>query len=105
MTIFKAFVRPYLYYGDVLYDQAFNSAFNDKLKSIQYNACLTITGAIRGTSREKLYQELGLVSFQIRRWCRKLCLFYNILKNHQPQYFFNLIPVRHSLYNARNVSN
>ena len=25
------------------------------MKSIQYNAALTITGAIRGTSREKLY--------------------------------------------------
>ena len=28
------------------------------MESIQYNAALAITGAIRGTSREKLYQEL-----------------------------------------------
>ena len=49
------FVRPYLDYGDVLYDQAFNSAFHDKLESIKYNACLVITGAIRSTSKEKLY--------------------------------------------------
>ena len=32
------------------------------MKSIQYNAAVAITGAIRGTSREKLYQELGLES-------------------------------------------
>ena len=28
------------------------------------NACLAITGAIRGTSKEKLYDELSLDSFQ-----------------------------------------
>ena len=95
VTIFKAFVQPYLDYGDVLYDQAFNSAFHDKLESIRYNACLAITGAIMGKSREKLCQELGLESLQLRRWCRKLCLFYKILKNQHPQYLFNLIPERH----------
>ena len=62
ITIYKAFVRPHLDYGDILYDQAFNSSFRDRLESVQYNACLAITGAIRGTSKEKLYQELGLES-------------------------------------------
>ena len=57
VTIFKSFARPHL--GDVLYDQAFNSAFQNKLESIQYNVCLAITGSIRGISREKLYQEFG----------------------------------------------
>ena len=55
-----AFVRPHLDYGDILYDQAFNNSFHDRLESFQNNACLAITGAISGTSREKLYQELGL---------------------------------------------
>ena len=32
----------------------------DTLESIQYNATLEITGAIKGTSKEKLYNELGL---------------------------------------------
>ena len=30
------------------------------MESIQCSTALAITGAIRGTSREKLYQELGL---------------------------------------------
>ena len=72
ITIYKAFVRPYLDYGDILYDQAYNMSFHHKLESIQYNACLAITGAIRGTSKEKLYQELGLESLQLRCWYRKL---------------------------------
>ena len=36
------------------------------MESIQYNAVLAITGSIRGTSREKLYQEIGLESLRKR---------------------------------------
>ena len=36
-----------------MYDQAFNKSFKEKPKSIQYNACLILTGAIRGTSKKK----------------------------------------------------
>ena len=39
-TIYKAFVRPHLDYGDVLFDQAFNAWSHKKLESIQYNASL-----------------------------------------------------------------
>ena len=41
--------------------------FYQKLELLQYSACLAMTGAIRGTSREKLYEELGLESLQLRR--------------------------------------
>ena len=33
-TIYKAFVRPHLDYGDVLYEQAFNNSFHAKMESI-----------------------------------------------------------------------
>ena len=62
ITIYKAFIRPHLEFGDVLYDQAFNNSLKEKLESFQYNACLALTGAIRGTSKEKIYQELELES-------------------------------------------
>ena len=52
VIIYKAFIRLHLDYGDVLYDQVFNTSFHAKIESIQYNACLGITGAIGGTSRE-----------------------------------------------------
>ena len=105
VTIYKAFVRTRQDYGDVLYNQAFNNSFHEKMESIHYNACLAITGAIRGTSSEKNYQELGLESLQLRRWCRKLCLFFKIFKNEHPKYLFNLIPVRSTLYATRTVGN
>ena len=41
-------------YDDVLYNQAFNNSFKEKLESIQYNACLALTEAISGTSKEKI---------------------------------------------------
>ena len=49
LTIYKTFIRSRLDCSDIIYDQAYNYAFHDKLGSIQYNACLAITCAIRGT--------------------------------------------------------
>ena len=53
-------MRLLLDYGDMIFDQSFNMLFQQKVERIQYNAALAITGAIRGSSKEKLYQELGL---------------------------------------------
>ena len=68
LTIYKSFMRPHLDYGDIIYDKAYNSSFHQNLEKIQYNTALAITGAIRGTSKKKLYQELGLESLEKRRW-------------------------------------
>ena len=105
ITIYKAFSRPHLDYGDILYDQVYNRSFHQMLESIQYNTCLAMTGAIRGTSKEKLYQELGLESLQLRRWYRKLGMFYKIFKSQSPQYLFKLIPEKTSSYLTRNADN
>ena len=35
ITIYKVFVRPHLDYGDILYDQAFNSSFHDRLAPVK----------------------------------------------------------------------
>ena len=80
VTIYKSFIRPHLYYRDILYDQMFNNSFHEKLELIQYNAALATTGAIRGSYREKRYQVPGFESFQQRRWYRKLCLFFKMIK-------------------------
>ena len=67
LTIYKSYVRPYLDYDDVIYDQQYNF-FHQKLESIQYNAALAITGAIKGSSKEKLGLglEFGLESLKER---------------------------------------
>ena len=66
LTIQKSFIRPHLDYGGIIYDQVYNVSFHQKLESIQYKSALAITGAIRGTSAEKLYNELGLESLEKR---------------------------------------
>ena len=52
MTMYKAFVRPHLDYDGIIYDEAYNETFHQKLESIQYNACLALSGPIRGSSIE-----------------------------------------------------
>ena len=52
IAIYKSFIRPQLDYGIIIFDQ--------QIESVQYNAALAITGTIQGTSREKVYKELGL---------------------------------------------
>ena len=72
ITRYKALLRPLLEYGDAIYDQPLNESGCEKLKSVQYKVALAITGAIQGTFREKIYQELGLESLRSRRWCKRL---------------------------------
>ena len=43
----------------------------EKLESVQYSAALAVTGTWRGTSREKLYAELGWESLSSRRRSRR----------------------------------
>ena len=72
LTIYKVFLRS--------------------LESLQYKAALTITGAIKGTFRNKIYQELGLESFKPRRWYKRLTCMFKIMKKEAPNYLINLIP-------------
>ena len=87
LTIYKSFVIPHLDYSDIIYDQPQNESCCTKLESNQYNAALAITGAIRGTSKVKLYKELGLEFLKNRRWFRQLCTFYKIKTYKIPPYF------------------
>ena len=82
ITLYKAFVCTHLDYDDIVYDQALiekkkacKAWLHQKLVFFQYNACFAINGAICGSSREKLCQELGFESLQQRRWYRKLYCF------------------------------
>ena len=105
ITIYKTFIRPHLDYGDVIYDRAFNESFHQRLESIQYNAAIAITGTIRGTSSEKLFQELGLETLKSRRWFRILYLFYKILHSKLPIYLFNLITENNNPYASQSALN
>ena len=93
------FIRPYLDYGDVIYEQPYKESFNQKLES----AAVAIAGAIRGTSRQKLCQELGLESLQKQPWYRKLFYFFKIFKGQSPDYLSKILPGIRRAYNTINV--
>ena len=77
-----------------------------KNQLIQYNTVLAITRALRSSSRENVYQELGLESVQQRWWFRKLCYFVQITKNKSPKYLFDKIATTRNAYRTgKNIDN
>ena len=93
LSIYKTFLRPHLNYCDVIYDKPHNEKLIDTLESVQYNAPLTSTGAIKGTSKEKMHTELGLEYLRDRQWMQRLCLFHKVFCLKSPNYLYDLIPL------------
>ena len=77
----------------------------DKLESLQAQAGRAITGAWKGTNRDKLNEELGWEPLHLRRWFRRLTVFYKIMHGLTPKYLVDPVPpLRRHLYgyNIRN---
>ena len=104
-AIYKSFIISHLDYGDMIYDQAYNASFHQKLDPVQYKAALAITGAIRGTSKEKLHDEQGLGALEKRRWCIKLYCFFKSFIYKCWKCLFNIISTSLSTYSTRNTNN
>ena len=91
VKIIKSFIRPHLDNGDILDDKPGNQNFQNKFEKVQYKACLAITGAIQGTSRQKIFDELGLDTLIERRWRSKLTFFYKIVNGLLPEYLYSYL--------------
>ena len=74
---------------DKSFDQVSNELCSQSVQSLQYSAAIVMTGAIRGTSSEKLSHKPGLEMKKSRRWLGKLCLFYKLIKKDHLLIFFN----------------
>ena len=102
-TIYKLYARPHLDYGDVVYhipdinSKTFDSENDNvhplmsRIESVQYEAACVVSGAWRGTSRKKLYDDLGWESLHHRRNFKRLCIFYDVFKTNFPKYLSNVI--------------
>ena len=82
----------------MILDQTFSTSFQQKMETIQYNATLAITGAMRGFYKEKLYQELGVETLRQRRWYRNIRCFYKILKSPSPRHHYPIISTHNMSY-------
>ena len=74
-------------------------------EKVQYKACLAITGAIQGTSKQRIFDELGLTSLRKRRWNNKLIFFYKIVNGLLPDNVqsYKVVPSQDN-YPLRSVS-
>ena len=99
--MYKLYVRPHLHYGDVIYHNQ-NLHLICKLESTQYDAALAVSGAWRGTSNDKVLEELDWETLAHRRWYRRLCQFYKIINNSCQEYLRTHLPERReNRYNLR----
>ena len=92
--MYKALVRSHLDYGDVIYHipsithqpplGMTLSSLMEKVERVQYQAALAITGAWQGSSRFKIYDELGWETLSDRRKGRRVLLINKIINNNTP---------------------
>ena len=64
----------------------------DVSNHVQYDAAKIVSGAMYGTSSEKLLQELGWETSSSRRERHKLCLFYELLHGDFPPHLSSILP-------------
>ena len=105
MTIYEAFIRPHLEYGDSLCDQAYNMSFHQKLESIQYKCLLGQNWSHTRHIERKALTRTRFRVIPITNWYIKLVIFYKICQSKSPQYLFKLIPEKMSSYVIRNADN
>ena len=112
--MYKALVRSHIDYCDIIYhissvQTQFGVTLTDRMENaerIQYQAALAITGAWQGSSRSKLYEELGWESLSECRWCRRILQIHKIVSNNTPSYLKDKLPRhRRPLYSQSNNKN
>ena len=108
ILMYKSLVRPHFDYCDVIFhippddngifdniNVPVNESLNSlmaKIESIQYKSALAITGTWKGTSRLKLYNELGFESLSGRRSLNRVIQLFKIKSNLSPAYLRQKLP-------------
>ena len=100
--MYSALVRSHLDYCDVIYHippkihpPPLGMSLHDHMEmieKIQYQAALAVTGAWQGTSRVKLYEELGWESLSDRRISRRVLQIHKIIDGKTPKYLHHCLP-------------
>ena len=103
-TIYTAFIRPLLEYGDVIWDNC-SQYEKQELEKIQLEAARIDAGTTKLISITALYKEVGWESLEQRRQTHKLTLFFKMFSHLTPLYLSSLISPSvsdMSRYNLRN---
>ena len=88
-VLFRSLVRSSLEYADVVWDGCCESE-NNLLESLQIEGGRVVIGALKGTNRASLLNELSCVELSVRRKIHKLSLMYKMVYKLAPPYLCDL---------------
>ena len=88
-VLFKSLVRSSLEYADVVWDGCSESDSN-LLQSLQIEGARVVTGALKGTKRVSILNELSCVELSVRRKIHQLSLMYKMVYKLAPPYLCDL---------------
>jgi len=109
--LYNSYVRSILEYVDIILCNTTQDNM-DKINKVHKRAGKIVSGAIRGTPSETIFNELAWESLEARREKRKLLFYSDIIQNRAPSYLQAHIPKtvqerthgRYSLRNSQNLS-
>jgi len=105
-SAYKTLVRPIIEYGNVVYDNL-SQDLSKKLEHIQRDAALLCTGAYRRSGTDKLIEEIGWETLEVRRRYQRLVLLYKIHNGLTPRYLHSMLPMtcgQRTGYSLRNTN-
>ena len=89
--LYKSMIRSVVEYADCVWDGC-SDELSQLLESIQYESAIVVSGALKGTSKQKVLAELGWENLKTRRLIHKLLLFYKIVNGHTPSFLRDILP-------------
>ena len=93
ISLYKSLIRPVMEYADVIWDGCSEYESNI-LEGIQYEAARVVTGAIKGTSKGRLLNELCWEDLKTRRYLHKMFFLYKIINLLTPSYLRDILPLQ-----------
>ena len=90
-TIYLTFIRPKLEYASIVWHDC-TKQDTELLENLQLSAARVVTGAIKGTSHAKIYNECNWPLLSERRKQNQLVQFYKMTNDETPHYLTSLLP-------------
>ena len=97
-TMYTSFILPLFDCADIIWNNC-TVVQSTSLENLHLEALRIITGSVRGTSHQKLYNESGFCTLKERRKRHKLIQFHKIINNACPDYLSDLLPPLASIAN------
>ena len=88
---YKSFILPHFDYADVIWDNC-TTRLSKEFEHLHVDAIKTMTGTVRGRSRQSLYENSGFLTLPERRCRRKVILYHKIMNGDTLSYLEALLP-------------